>query len=119
MNATIILLNVIFVTLSVIQFGIIVRNAITSTATHTELAKVPLESLEFPLRVSVCVSPGHNQSELEEAGYTKIAKYQQGEGKYKDSIYGWAGHTKDGRSKYSDASILQKKITLWKKLSDI
>ena len=88
MNVTIILLNVVFITISLIQFGIIVQDALTSTATDTEMAIIPLNSHQFPLRISICVSPGFDQSELEKAGYTSYTNYQLGAGIHNKSLLG-------------------------------
>ena len=49
--------------------------------------------IEFPLTIKVCVSPGFNDTALQEVGYTDTFYYFLGESRYNDSIYGWGGHT--------------------------
>ena len=119
MNATAITLNVIFLAIFVVQFGMLIKEALTSTKTNTEMKIVSLAESDNPLRVSVCVSPGYNQTELEDAGYDSYLDYQYGQGRYNSSLIGWAGHTLNGQSKYEDAQIVHDKLTILKKLSDI
>ena len=119
MNLTSLLLNVVFCIVSLVQFVIITEDVFTSTELYTETRIVSLTSQEFPLRVSVCVSPGYKKDVLEEAGYEDYNEYQRGYSLYNDSVLGWAGHTQDGHQKYVDASTLQKNMTLWKNLSDL
>ena len=119
MNVTLLLLNVIFCIVSLVQFVVITKDAITSTSLYTETSIVPLASQQSPLRVSVCVNPGQNNSVINQAGYFTYQKYQEGQSRFNQSLYGWAGHTEDGQKRYHNASILQKKFSLWGKLSDV
>ena len=119
MNITSKILNVIFGTIAIFQFWVMLQDALTSSELYSEMTIVPLSSPEFPLRLSVCVSPGHHQAHLQEAGYQDYVYYQYGQSKYNSSLFGWAGHTKDGNSKYADVGLLQKRLIMFSNLSDI
>ena len=66
---------------------------------ETELRVVEkmLVDVEFPALFKLCVKPAFNQTELEAAGYESSWGYFRGRSRYNASIFGWAGHTKDGQ----------------------
>ena len=47
-------------------------------------------------------SPSFNLEELKEAGYESNWKYFVGQSRHNASLYGWAGHKKDGNVTGSD-----------------
>ena len=56
---------------------------------------------------------------MKNAGYESIAYYQYGVSKYNYFLFGWAGHTNDGKKVYDDALVLWDKMVLWQNLSKI
>ena len=44
-----------------------------------------------------CFKPAFNAEELPASGYENIWRYFSGQSMYNGSIYGWAGHTEDGK----------------------
>ena len=56
---------------------------------------------------------------MQAAGYTDYGYYHYGISKYNGSMFGWAGHTKDGNKIFADALALKHNLTLWRNLSDI
>ena len=119
MKVSTIVLNLVFCTVAFVQFVILIRNTIDSTDLYTEMTIAPLDGKPLPLKISLCVSPSYNQTELENAGYGNYMDYQHGYSIYNYSLFGWAGHTKDGNKLYDNALILQEKMILWRNLSDI
>ena len=118
MNATAILLNVTFCFAFLAHFIYLLHDDLTKTELYTEMTIVPLADQPFPLRISTCVSPGYNKTEEENAGYNNSAWYQFGWSAFNRSLFGWSGHTVDGKKLYEDPSILQRRLTLWKNLSE-
>ena len=66
----------------------------------TELRRnvMKLQDMEkFPVLFKLCPKPGgFNVSSLKEEGYNDIADYFYGFSRYNKSLYGWAGHTRNG-----------------------
>jgi hypothetical protein len=56
---------------------------------------------------------------LQAAGYLDYGYYHYGMSRYNDSMFGWAGHTRDGNKMFADALALKHNLTLWRNLSDI
>ena len=59
-----------------------------------------------------------NLSLFQAAGYSDYLQYQSGFWNESTKLIGWAGFNRDGKKMYSDAVVLQEKLTLWKNLSD-
>ena len=119
MNATAILLNIIFSLAFLGHFIYLVHDDLTQTELYTQMRIVSLADQHFPLRTSICVTPGYNKTEVENAGYKTFGFYQFGQSKHNASLIGWAGHTVDGKKLFDDSSVLQGRLALWKNLSEI
>ena len=64
--------------------------------THSVNEVTSLQSLEFPVILSIIITPGFNLQALEEVGYSGADAYFWGDSRYKYGTVGWAGHTADG-----------------------
>ena len=71
--------------------------------------KTQLDKIDFPAVFKVCMTPGFNETELRQVGYSNTWGYFHGQSKYKKQIFGWSGHTKDGQP-FSNASDVQNRI---------
>ena len=65
---------------------------ITSVATY----EVDMSARAFPVSISLVITPGFNETALQEAGYQATYNYFTGRSKYENNHVGWAGHTADG-----------------------
>ena len=74
----------------------IAYDLICPTDTVLRFEQRNLDDIEFPIIFKVCITPGFNISELQEAGYKSIWYYFTGTSKYSENIYGWSGHTENG-----------------------
>ena len=78
-----------------IQLGHVLEGFFKPTITRTWEEKVPLRDMDFPLDPKICVIPGFNQAALYDVGYEDTWQYFRGQSRFNESVYGWAGHTKD------------------------
>ena len=106
-------------TIFVIQLIVYIRKTVNSTELYTETSREHLSDQPLPLRISICLKSGLNQTELRAAGYRDEASFSFGQRKSNISFFGWGGHTEDGKSLYTDVSVLEEKHLIWKKLSDV
>ena len=67
----------------------------SDTLTGTE--RVQLAEIDFPLNFKICIKPGFDDKELHRMGYSHSLAYMDGRSMFNGSIFGWAGHTPDGR----------------------
>ena len=60
---------------------------------------VNLKDIEFPLPLKVCVSEISSKSyhRYSNHGYKNVFSFFNGMSAYNESLFGWAGHTKDGQ----------------------
>ena len=103
----------------IVQLSFLIRDELTSTELYTQMERVNLAEQTLPLRMSICVTPPVNITELEASGYKSYLHYQIGQSKFNNSLFGWAGHKPDGKRLYASASTLNNKMSLWKNLSNI
>ena len=64
----------------------------TTTITNHE----KLEEIVFPLKFSLLIYPGFDQSKIVEVGYNGPSPYIIGENRFGRPQIGWAGHTEAG-----------------------
>ena len=63
----------------------------------TEIEWAKLSEIEFPLIFKVCMKPGFDDQALNDMGYANNMAYFTGQSRFNSSIFGWAGHTPDGK----------------------
>ena len=73
----------IFFVAFAIQFGNLIGNYSKPTITNTNVEKIELKEIGFPLVLKVCVSPGFNQTAIKDAGYRGDRLFFVGQSKYK------------------------------------
>ena len=78
-------------------------NKTTSITTHEKL-----EEIVFPLKFSLLINPGFDQSKIVEMGYPSSALYINGENIFGRPQIGWAGHTKAGSTIGNVSGTLEK-----------
>ena len=78
-----------------IQLTHVLEGYLKPTITRTWEEEVPLQDIEFPLVIKICVVPGFNQTALLEAGYQNTYSYFAGQSRFNNTLFGWAGHTED------------------------
>lgn len=87
--------NLVCTVVLAIQLVNVLESYIQPTITRTWEEEVPLEDIEFPLVIKICIVPGFNQTALHEAGYEDTWKFFLGQSRFNESVFGWAGHTED------------------------
>ena len=102
-----------------VQLVVYIRDALSSTKLYTEMMKIRLSDQPLPLVVSICLKPGLNQTELWAAGYENELSYISGMSRYNSSVFGWGGHTADGKYMHTNISVLWGKLLIWNELSDV
>ena len=90
-----VLANIVCTIVLAIQLFNVLESFLKPTITRTWEEEVPLEDIEFPLVVKICVIPGFNQTALHEVGYEDTWGYFHGQSRFDDDVLGWAGHTED------------------------
>ena len=120
-----VLANLVFTALLTVQLTHVLGGYIKPQITQTWEEEVPLEVMEFPLVIKICVVPGFNQKALREVGYEDTYAYFLGLNDINNgNNFGWAGHTEDSGTfgtveevlaKVSDFKIEQivEYITVW------
>ena len=84
----------------IIQMTFLTKNQVQPSQTVINTEKKDLKDLEFPIVFKICIIPGFDFRELENVGYggpVPAYNYFVGKSRYNGSVYGWAGHTSDGR----------------------
>ena len=76
---------------------IIANDEIHPLETVSHRVEKKLDEIHFPVLFKICIKPAFKLHELKTAGYHSIWKYFTGQSRYNASVFGWAGHTKDGK----------------------
>ena len=103
-----ILANFVCTAILTVQLGHVLEGYIKPTITRTWEEEVPLQDIDFPVVIKICVVPGFNQTALYEVGYDGTWNYFLGQSKFNDSVIGWAGHTVDSGTIGTAGEILAK-----------
>ena len=102
--------------LLIVQLVHVLGGFIKPTITRTWEEELPLQVIDFPLVIKVCVSPAFNQTALHEVGYQNSWSYFAGLSKFNStvlgqrSMLGWAGHTEDSGTYGTVEGVLAKII---------
>ena len=65
--------------------------------TFNHVREKKLDDIEFPSIFKICINPSANLTELKKVGYDNIWNYFIGRSLFNRTIFGWAGHTSEGR----------------------
>ena len=79
-----------------VQMTMITIDLLYPSQTVTTTSRRNMSDMEFPVLFKICIDPSYYYKDLEEVGYANYWDYFLGRSKYNSSIFGWAGHTKDG-----------------------
>ena len=69
----------------------LLKSYVSPTTTNTYVEEMPLESIDFPLEIILCVKPGLNATALRSLGYHDAFAYILGYSRYNSSLVGWVG----------------------------
>ena len=106
-----VLANLVCTAILAIQLANVLEGFIKPTITRTWEEELPLEDMEFPVVIKICVIPGLNETELHGVGYRNAYAYFVGQSRFNKSVFGWAGHTQDSRTFGNVEEIIQKVTT--------
>ena len=81
-----------------VQITTLIAGMINPKETLIRTEKVDFDQIDFPLVFKICIKPGFNETELKILGYRNSLDYLMGKSKYNESLFGWAGHTADGKT---------------------
>ena len=97
-KSLLVLANLVCTAILAFQLGHVLEGYVNPTITRTWEKEVALEDIDFPVTIKICVIPGFNQTALNEVGYEDTWGYFVGQSRFNDSVFGWAGHTKDSET---------------------
>ena len=101
--------NIVFTTFLTVQLANVLEGYLKPQTTRTWDEYARLDEMEFPLVIKICVIPGFNQTALQELGYKDTISYFLGRVSYNNnSVYSWAGHTKDSERSSTVEEVLAK-----------
>ena len=69
-----------------VQLAFVLGGFIKPAITRTWEEEVPLQDIDFPVVMKICVSPGFNQTALHEVGYEDTWHYFLGQSKFNSSV---------------------------------
>ena len=112
LNTLWVLANIAFTALLLVQLANILEGYIHPQTRHTWEKKEPLQNIEFPLVIKICVKPAFNQTALKEVGYKDTFSYIVGvnDSDSYSQIYGWAGHTEGSKTFGTVEEVLSKVV---------
>ena len=93
----------------------LLRSWLSPTTTNTYVEEVPLESMDFPLEIILCVTPGLNATALRNLGYAEAFAYAIGASRFNYNSVGWGGHDDRGKSLKSAKEVLDLVKPSWSK----
>ena len=93
----------------------LLRSWLSPTTTNTYVEEVPLESMDFPLEIILCVTPGLNATALKHLGYAEAFAYAIGASRFNYNSVGWGGHDDKGKSLKSAKEVLDLVKPSWSK----
>ena len=102
------LANITCTAILTVQLAHVLEGYIKPTITRTWEEEVPLQDIDFPVVIKICVVPGFNQTVLHELGYYDTWSFFLGQSMFNDSVFGWAGHTEDSGTIGTVRDILAK-----------
>ena len=88
------------------QLYYLIPTYISPSTTNTEWEKVPLERMEFPLDIEICVSPLLNETALRLFGYVGVTYYHMGVSS-DQRLVGWGGFNAKSEALTSAEGVLQ------------
>ena len=80
------------------QFGFLLDGFLRPTQTTTQVEMVDLGDKQFPMVFKICLTPGFNDTEIQNAGYRNLLSYFGGQSSFNKSLFGWGGHTNSSES---------------------
>ena len=81
----------------IVQMCILANNQISPQETVSHLEEKNLGEIDFPVLFKICIKPSFDMKELYEVGYSSIWSYFMGQSRHNKSVFGWGGHTEDGK----------------------
>ena len=88
------------------MFGLL-KHFFAPSMTNTYVEEMPLEDMDFPLNIKICVRPGLNTSALDNLGYSGPSYYIYGLNKFNQSVIGWGGYNDEGMMTKSAKEVIK------------
>ena len=89
-----------------IQLFNLLKSWVSPTTTNTYVEEVPLENMDFPLDIILCVRPGMKTEALGDLGYRDATSFSMGASMFNQSLVGWGGHDDKGKGLKSAKEVL-------------
>ena len=80
----------------IIQIAFLTKGQICPSKTVTVKEQKSLHLMEFPVLFKLCFKHAFNLEKIENLGYNSVFRYFQGESRFDNWVYGWAGHRSNG-----------------------
>ena len=98
MNSLVIISNLIIFFFCLVHISLNGYYILFPVLPEIRITNRKLEDIEFPLSLKVCVSEISNSFQrYSNLGYEDETSFYGGRSAYNESLFGWAGHTKDGQ----------------------
>ena len=98
-----------------VQLFNLLKSWVSPTTTNTYVEEVPLENIDFPFDIILCVRPGLNATALFDLGYRKASHFPIGRNWFNRSLTGWGGHDDKGNGLKSAKEVLDLVKPSWSK----
>ena len=79
-----------------IQLYHLLEDFVSPTKTRTFVEETQLHKI--PLNIKICVTPGMNDTALEELGYYNLDTYLAGLSKFNNTLVSWGGHSNESNA---------------------
>ena len=89
-----------------IQLFNLLKSWVSPTTTNTYVEEMPLENMNFPLDIILCVRPGMKIEALGDLGYSDATSFSMGASMFNQSLVGWGGHDDKGKGLKSAKEVI-------------
>ena len=95
----------------VVHLSILIYNKLNPSLPEVKYYKRDLNEIDFPIAFQLCIGENnYSHINYKDLGYDNLFDFFHGKSQFNDSIVGWAGHTENGSSLGSVASLNISKI---------
>ena len=96
-----------------IQLYNLLKHFVDPSMTNTYVEEIPLEEMDFPLNIKICVRPGLNTTALDKLGYSGPSYYVRGSNKVNQSVISWDGYNEKGMAITTAKELIKLSRPAW------
>jgi hypothetical protein len=119
-KAALISIYAVFLIITLVQLGMLVWAALTTTELYTTMERRPTAGKPLPISLSACIRPRYSKEALADAGYPAGADgFYFGLSEAHPMGVGWAGYAEGGGQAFQDSAALLEQVKLYQNVSDV